>query len=95
MTDLVTKDLSKFAADKATETIYAIMELVDDPLVKAQIALMAASACIGTASGCLAAAAKKKGFTLSQKEAELQVLEIMRVLSAQGVDAAVAAMVRK
>jgi hypothetical protein len=91
MTDYyVTKDLARHGADKAMAAVYAVMQLADDPVVMAQIALMAASACIGSASGCLVAAAEKKGQKLSKKMAMLAVIEIMRVSIAEGPDAAAA-----
>jgi hypothetical protein len=95
MTDCsVTNDLARHGADKAMAAVYAVMQLADDPVAMAQIALMAASACIGSASGCLVAAAEKKGQKLSKKMAELSVIEIMRVNISEGSDAATALLMR-
>lgn len=56
---------------------------------------MAAAACIGSAAGFLAAAAQNKGQAISKKQAELAVLEIMRVNIAEGADAAAAMLMRR
>lgn len=84
MSDL---SLPHHAADKVKLALSEIYQLTDDPGELLRIALMASSVCIGGAAGFLSGKAARKGMKISERDASLQIIEILRIMIADGPDA--------
>lgn len=92
MTKKFNLDLPKHAADKVKRTLDDVLDLTDDPGEKLRIALMACSAPIGAAAGILSAMAGGGNDAASMKAATAQIMEILRLSSAEGPDAVMASL---
>lgn len=83
-------DLENHAADKVKRALDDVYQLTDDPGLKMRIAIMASSICIGAAGGFLAGKAKRKGFVISEKDAMLQIMELVKLMAVDGPEAVLA-----
>lgn len=86
------RDLVRHAADKVSRALRDVCDLEFDPSAKSQIAMMAAGVCIGAAAGYLRGAVERAGGKCSEGEAFLQVLDLLKTISTEGADAAMAKM---
>jgi len=83
-------DLENHAADKVIRALKDVQQLTDDPGLMMRMALLASGCCIGNAAGCLSFKAKNAGFVLSEKDATLQILELLKLNVTDGADAVMA-----
>jgi hypothetical protein len=83
-------DLAHHAADKVKLALSLVTELIDDPVAKSQIAIMASSVCIGAAAGYLDFAVfQRDGVRLGKDKASIAVLNLLKLNVTDGADAVV------
>lgn len=71
-------DLPRHAANKVKRALDDVLQLVDDPTEMLRISVMAASIPIGAASGFLAAEEERAGNKVSQTEAIVAILDMLK-----------------
>ncbi|WP_025036123.1 hypothetical protein [Bradyrhizobium sp. DOA9] len=81
-------DLPKHASDKVQRALEDVLQLTADPGERLRIYLLASGICIGGAGGALAAIAQRDRKTISELEAKLVIIDLVRRLIADGPDAA-------
>lgn len=85
-------DLERHAADKVKRALDDVYQLTDDPNEMIRIALLASSVCIGGCAGFIAGLADVNGTPISEQDAKLQVIELLRRIMTDGAEAVHAAL---
>lgn len=81
-------DLPKHATGKVERALKDVLQLTDDPGEMLRIYLLASSVCIGGAGGTLAAMLDRDGQGTSEKEVQLEILDLLRKVVTDGAESA-------